>query len=437
MKKYDVIVVGGGFSGVMAACAAARENLSVLLVEKSGSLGGAAVLNFVLPFMGFELKRPGASVPLNRGLFAEFLRRLDAYAETDGGEKVVKKEGLVTYNEEFLKLVLDDMTDAYGADVLFHATLTGAETKNGTVENITVAGMFGTETLSADYFIDATGNADLAFSAGVNCRVGRESDGKCQPMTLCFRMGNVDVDAFYENDYLNVNKLWKEKLKNGELINPREDILSFRHTTPDVLHLNSTRVLKSPLSAAEKSSAEKEGRRQMLELFRFLRMNAPSCRNATLLSSASEIGVRESRMIDGLYNFTADDIISCRKFPDAIAAGNYDIDIHSPDGSGTSHYWIPDGEYYTVPYRSLIPRGFNNLMAVGRCISSTHEAQASYRIMPIVACIGEGGATALAVAAKTGSALSQLDVKRMREALDKYDLIEGYPQAAEKNGNMQ
>lgn len=428
---YDIIVVGGGFSGVMAACAAAREKQKVLLVEKSGALGGAAVLNSVLPFMNYMLKKDGERVLLNKGLFAEFLSRLYKYAESDGGDKVVSGNG-TTFNEEFLKIVMDDMTDDYGVEVLFHATVCDVLSAGGKIKEIKVVGSFGVETLQARYFVDATGDAVLSLLAGASYHVGREKDGKCQPMTLCFRMGNVDMEKFRKEDLAKVNKLWKEKLAAGQLINPREDILIFSHTTDSVLHLNSTRLLKSPVSAKEKSVAEKEARKQMLELYRFLVKNAPSCKNATLLSSSVEIGVRESRMIDGLYVLTKDDIVACRKFPDAVAAGNYDIDIHSPDGSGTSHYWVPEGEYYTIPYRSLIPKGFDNLMVVGRCISSTHEAQASYRIMPIVACIGEGGGTVLEAAAKADKALPMVTNAEVRAAVDAYDLVEGYPEACEK-----
>ena len=428
---YDIIVVGGGFSGVMAACAAAREKQKVLLVEKSGALGGAAVLNSVLPFMNYMLKKDGERVLLNKGLFAEFLSRLYKYAESDGGDKVVSGNG-TTFNEEFLKIVMDDMTDDYGVEVLFHATVCDVLSAGGKIKEIKVVGSFGVETLQARYFVDATGDAVLSLLAGASYHVGREKDGKCQPMTLCFRMGNVDMEKFRKEDLAKVNKLWKEKLAAGQLINPREDILIFSHTTDSVLHLNSTRLLKSPVSAKEKSVAEKEARKQMLELYRFLVKNAPSCKNATLLSSSVEIGVRESRMIDGLYVLTKDDIVACRKFPDAVAAGNYDIDIHSPDGSGTSHYWVPEGEYYTIPYRSLIPKGFDNLMVVGRCISSTHEAQASYRIMPIVACIGGGGGTVVAAPAKTDKALPMVTNAEVRAAVDAYDLVEGYPEACEK-----
>ena len=384
-------------------------------------------MNSVLPFMNYMLKKDGERVLLNKGLFAEFLSRLYKYAESDGGDKVVSGNG-TTFNEEFLKIVMDDMTDDYGVEVLFHATVCDVLSAGGKIKEIKVVGSFGIGTLQARYFVDATGDAVLSLLAGASYHVGREKDGKCQPMTLCFRMGNVDMEKFRKEDLAKVNKLWKEKLAAGQLINPREDILIFSHTTDSVLHLNSTRLLKSPVSAKEKSVAEKEARKQMLELYRFLVKNAPSCKNATLLSSSVEIGVRESRMIDGLYVLTKDDIVACRKFPDAVAAGNYDIDIHSPDGSGTSHYWVPEGEYYTIPYRSLIPKGFDNLMVVGRCISSTHEAQASYRIMPIVACIGEGGGTVLAA----DKALPMVTNAEVRAAVDAYDLVEGYPEACEK-----
>ncbi len=422
MKHYQVIVIGGGFSGAMAAMSAAREGLSVLLVEKTGALGGAAVVNYVLPFMNYHLQKEGQRIRLNRGLFGEFIDRLIAYQKEEGTkEDVIYGAGY--YNEEYLKLVLDDMTDAYGVDVLFHSTLVDTQTEDGRILSCRVANIEGLQTLCADYFIDATGDAQLAMLSGCPYHVGRDTDQKCQPMTLCFRMGKVDMNKWWSERHAAI-ALWKEKLAAGELLNPREDILTFRHTTPDVLHLNSTRVLLSTVDALEKSKAEKVARRQMLELFRFLRANTESCKNATLLSSAMEIGVRESRMIDGLYSITTEDIVECRKFEDAIATGNYEIDIHSPDGSGTHHVPVPVGDFYTIPYRALIPKGKDNLLVVGRCISSNHDAQAAYRIMPIVACIGEGAGIALSLIAKDKAPTYTVSTPALQVALDKYDLIE-------------
>lgn len=421
MKHYDLIVVGGGFSGVMAACAAGREGLSVLLLERSGALGGAACVNYVLPFMNFNYKNKetGETRPLSKGLFQEFLKRMRAYDAT-------MSEEILTFNEEFLKVVMDEMTDDYHVDVLFHSTLVGAETEGRQIRKLRFLNVNGMMEAEADSFIDATGDGTLFMMTGCNYHVGRETDHRTQPMTLCFRMGNVDMARFYKEDRAKVNALWKEKLAAGELLNPREDILTFKHMTPDVLHLNSTRVLGDPTDPRERSDAEKTARKEMVELYRFLKENAPSCKDATILSSSYEIGVRESRMVDGLYEISAEDILSCRKFDDAMTAGNYDIDIHSPDGSGTTHYWIPDGDFYTIPYRACVPKDLDNLWVVGRCISSTHEAQAAYRIMPIVACIGEGVGIMTAFAHENELINSAVTAEQVRSRMDAYGLVEGH-----------
>lgn len=412
---YDAIVVGGGFSGAMAAMAMAREGLSVLLAEKSGSLGGAATVNYVLPFMEYRMTKNKKRIRLNRGLFSELLDRLNAYHALDERE--------VIYNEEYLKLVLDDMTEHYGVSLLFHACLCEAERDAARVSSLSFMTVAGRLTFSADYVIDATGDATLAHLVGCPYRVGRESDEKCQPMTLCFRLSGVDCDAFFA-DLGRLNELWAEERRTGIIHNPRENLLVFRHASEGVLHFNATRVLSSPLDPFEKSEAERTARRQMLEILDFLKRHAPSCQKATLLSSASEIGVRESRMIKGLYTVTEDDILERRKFPDAIAAGNYGVDIHSPDGSGTRRVKMKDGTFYTIPYRATIPCGFDNLLVVGRAISSTHEAQSAYRIMPNVASIGEGAGIALALCHKQGIATHALDLTLLAEKIDAYDLVE-------------
>ncbi|MBR6768873.1 MAG: FAD-dependent oxidoreductase, partial [Clostridia bacterium] len=133
--------------------------------------------------------------------------------------------------------------------------------------------------------------------------------------------------------------------------------------------------------------------------------------------TAAEIGVRESRMIVGDYVLTEQDCRNCVKFEDAIAACNYDIDIHNPEGTGTSHYYFPAGAYYTIPYRSLIPSGVSNLLVAGRCISSDHGAQASYRIMPVVCCIGEAAGVAISLAVKHNSTVREVNISELQSIL--------------------
>ena len=156
-----------------------------------------------------------------------------------------------------------------------------------------------------------------------------------------------------------------------------------------------------------------------MELYLFMKNNIPGFENSRLLMTASEIGIRESRMIEGEYILTGEDLKACRKFDDAIALGNYDIDIHNPEGSGTSHYFFKDGEFYTIPYRSLIPKDSENLLAAGRNISVDHYAQASIRIMPIVCCIGEAAGAAAAIAAENKCGVRDINIEELKNSLRK------------------
>ncbi|MCQ2471638.1 MAG: FAD-dependent oxidoreductase [Clostridia bacterium] len=414
MKQYDIVVVGGGFAGSAAALAAARNGSSVLLIEQSGALGGAANTCLINPFMPNSTKihkddGTFERLELSRGIFAEICEKLESMGAKEG----------ISFHEEYLKMILDDMMEEAGVDVLFHATLCECEAENGSIKSVTVITKAGKITFNAKQFIDCTGDADLAVMSGCPYHLGRESDNLCQPMTLCFRIANVDEKEFFTPECKEqrqaIYKRWKAE---GKTSNPRENILLFRTMVDGVIHFNTTRVVKrNPVDPFDVSWAEREARRQMYDIYRMLKEELHSFRNAQIVSSASWIGARESRMIDGEHILTGDELVNCTKFDDAIAAGNYDIDIHNPEGSGTSHYYFPDGEYYTIPYRSLIPKGIDNLLVAGRCISSTHEAQASYRIMPIVCCLGEAAGTGASVAVKSGCMPKDADIKAIQKIL--------------------
>ena len=257
----------------------------------------------------------------------------------------------------------------------------------------------------------------MAAAAGCDYQLGRETDHLCQPMTLCFRLSNVDI-ASARDMYAKIQESYKEWRALGKIRNPREDILTFSHMDASVLHFNSTRIVKkNPLDVFGLSEAEREAREQAYELYCFLKENFEPFRNAVLLSSAPEIGIRESRMILGDYVLTVDDLKSCRKFEDGIAACNYDIDIHNPEGTGTSHYYFAKGEYYTIPYRCLLPKRMSNLLVAGRCISSDHEAQASYRIMPVCTTLGQAAGTAAALAFQNACSVKQVNTDTLRKKL--------------------
>ena len=409
MKKYDLAVIGGGFAGVAAALAAARGGAKVLIVEKSNCLGGAAVNCLVNPFMPYWTEIDGKRVDLSSGIFKEIHDRLEE-------RNAMKKESFL---EEELKYILNEMVIEENIDLIFHAYIFRANTCADRVVSVTVATKSGEMQIEADYFIDATGDAQLAYLAGCPTVLGREPDHLCQPMTLCFRVGNVDIDKFYASrERLKISHA--QSLAAGELINPRENILVFRTPIHNVLHFNTTRVVrKNPTSPEEVTEAEVLARKQVYEIYDFMKRHADGLENSFLMMTAAEIGVRESRMIVGDYVLTEQDCKNCVKFEDAIAACNYDIDIHNPEGTGTSHYYFPAGAYYTIPYRSLIPQNINNMLVAGRCISSDHGAQASYRIMPVVCCIGEAAGSAIGLAARNGCSVRDINPKDLQSVLKK------------------
>ena len=407
MKKYDLAVIGGGFAGVAAAIAASREGADVIIIEKSNALGGAATNCLVNPFMPYKTKINGEPTALSAGIFAKIHQRLEERGAMRGE----------TFLEEELKYVLSEMVFEAGVSLLYHAYIFEVQKDNERIVSVSVATKQGKMQIEANYFIDATGDAQLAFLADCPTVLGRRPDNLCQPMTLCFRVGNADVEKFYASKP-KLAAAHQKALEAGELINPRENILVFKTPIKNVLHFNTTRVVKkNPTDPLDVTEAEVLARRQVYEIYDFMKKHADGLEDSFLMMTAAEIGVRESRMIIGDYVLTEADCRAFTKFEDGIAACNYDIDIHNPEGSGTSHYYFPEGEFYTIPYRSLIPTGVTNMLVAGRCISSDHGAQASYRIMPTVCCIGEAAGSAIALAIKDSITVREVNTNALRKLL--------------------
>ncbi len=422
MERYNVIVIGGGPAGTAAAISAARLGQKVLLVESGNALGGAMHNMLVLPFMEYYTPIRNCQKPfeLARGIFSEIVEKnIEMMRDLEGNDAYFARKPMSYYNEEYMKIILSRMVREAGADILFHARFLSAETDGNKITSIQVHARGEVLTLEADTYIDCTGDAEVAYRAGFPTRLGREGDSLCQPMTLCFRLAGVDKQVFFNHDNIKLmQQLYREAKLRGEISNPREDVLFFNTAHPNIIHLNTTRVvMHNPTDPIEMSEAEEIVREQVYEMFRFMRKYVPGCEHATLLSTASQIGVRESRMIEGEYTLTQEDLLACRKFDDGIAACNYDIDIHNPEGSGTTHYFFKDYTYYTIPYRCLVPKDSANLLVAGRCISSTHEAQASYRVIPYVTVLGEAAGVAAAIALRNGTTVKNADVAAIRAQL--------------------
>ncbi len=413
MKKYDLIVVGGGLSGVCTAISARREGLSVLIVEQSGSFGGAISNNLVYPFMVHYFKNEKGEIECySKGLLDEIKARQD---------KKISGCNHREFAPEYIKMVLDDMIEDYGVDYLFYTTVFEVKTDRDKVVSVKALAKSTVITLEADYFVDATGDGDLIYHAGCDFQLGREGDGRCQPMTTCFRASNVDVELLYKEDEEYLDALYKKFQSEGKIKNPRENIWYTRGIDKGVAHFNTTRILNcDPTDAVSLSKAEVESRKQIFEMDKFLRENSKAYKNARIVSIATKIGVRESRKLKGVHILTGEELKNCTKFSDSIAVANYPLDIHSPDGSGTYMHVFGSGEYYTIPYRALLPKEYTNLLVAGRCLSADHYAHSAVRIMTTCANLGEAVGTAIGIAKQTNKNAHTIDTELLREKLKGY-----------------
>lgn len=403
-KRWDVVVIGGGLGGCMAAIAAAREGKRVLLAERYGFLGGGAVAALVNPFMHYDT--PGLRIN-NAGLFQTLLERLEREGALHADRHI--------FNEQVLTVVLDDMVREAGVHCLLHSQLTDAVIHpDGSIAAVTLSGVSGQKfEVQARAFVDATGNGDLLSMAGAPFELGRDGDHACQPMTLFVRVGGVDLQALEQAapglDMARIKAVMDEAFRRakacGELAIPREDVLVKETMLPGVFSFNVTRVAgKDALDTEGFSAAEQEGRRQAYAFHRFLQRYVPGFEHSALMQLGPQIGIREGRRLSGRYVLTGDDVKTLRKFDSSIARACYGVDIHSPDGEGTLRIRMQGDEYHTIPMECLYADTQPNLIVTGRLVSSDHVAYSAIRVMPICASVGEAAGILAARTCDTGAA---------------------------------
>ena len=424
--ECDVLVVGGGPAGLGAALGAADAGADVILVERHAFLGGNATAALVMPLMSFHTQRgpaPAGSArelmphdhgpgdPVVHGVLGRLLERLEAA----GGALPPSPETgfVVPFDPEIFKLVTLDLLDEAGVRVLLHALATGvvgASRPDGVVFDT----KSGPVVVMARAVVDATGDGDVAALAGAPYEIGRAGDDLVQPMTLMFRMVEFERAGFaayrqaHPDQWRGVHGLWelvREASEAGELALAREDILFFGTPHEREVSVNCTRVTGVlGTSVWDLTLAEWQARRQMRQIAAFLRKYVPGFERAYVAQSGIAIGVRETRRITGEYQLTADDILGAHKCDDVIARGTYPIDIHNPEGKGTVLMRLPPGESYDIPLRALVPQRVDRLTVAGRCISGTHEAHSSYRVMPVAMATGQAAGVCAALAAREGKA---------------------------------
>ena len=434
--EADVLVVGGGPAGLGAAVAAADAGARVVLAERYGFLGGNATAALVMPLMSFHTQIPTAErkgattlLPTDHGpgepVVAGVLRRLLERLVSAGGA-IAPSLGTgytVPFDPEWFKLIALELLDEAGVSLLFHAFASGVLPGN---EGVIFETKSGPLAIRAKVIVDCTGDGDVAVQAGAPCEIGR-ADGLAQPMTLMFRVTEFRRARFDDyvrdnpKEWRGVHGLWalvRRATEEGNLDLPREDMLFFATPHDNEVSVNSTRVTRVlGTDVWDLSYAEWCSRRQMRQIEAFLRRYVPGFEESYVVQSGVQVGVRETRRVMGEYRLDVDDVLGARKFDDAIARGAYPVDIHNPKGSGTVLKRLPPGEAYDIPLRCLMPKGTEGLIVAGRCISGTHEAHSSYRVMPIVMATGHAGGVCGALAAREGKSPRDIPVGMVQREL--------------------
>lgn len=432
----DVVVVGGGTTGPMAALAAARQGRSVVLIERFGSLGGNLTL-------GLNTKPSGVlsgGQPLELWNLARSVGAVGADYVATSKEKDVKIAS--PCDPEIMKILLTRLLDEAGVRVLFETVVSGPVLEDGSIKGVIVEGKGGRQYVGAKVVVDCSADGDIASLSGVPCVLGDNDSHAVQPVSMYFTMGNVDAKRLAEwakqnpeqvparaipeddkdLDYglwlTGFNTLLKQYQEENDIKLQRDNITL--KTANGIMYVNATRVLGvDGLSPLEVSDAMLECYRQIEAYAKFLIEKVPGFEKANIAQIAPVLGVRETRHVRGEYMLTGDDVIHSVPFEDTIAADNCALDIHDVKGGDVDFQGLGP---YEIPYRSLVPLEIDQLLVAGRCISADHIAHGRTRNMPACMATGQAAGVAAAVAVETGTTVRNVDVGRVQDILRKMSM---------------
>ena len=408
----DVLVLGSGPAGFAAAYTAAKNGTKVILVEQSGDVGGISTSGLMSHWTG----------SCGSPLYYDILKRS---SENNEGEFKNKITNLI--DPEKLKTLYLEMLDKVGCKLMLYTFAEDAICDGDKVLGATIINKSGKTDIYAKVIIDATGDGDIAARAGAEFVLGRESDNKMQPATLMFKVGGFDYDravflGSFESTYETPNGEL-QALAKEHIPYPAGHILTYETTLPGVVTCNMTNTVEIDGTVADDlTKAMLTCRRQMDDIVKYLRNFVPGYENCFIISSASLIGIRETRHFKGKYTLNEQDILEAKVFDDYVVKDAYfNFDVHNITGAGLDKTGVQKNfkqtKGYTIPYRCLLPEVKENLLFCGRNISGTHMAHSNLRVMPICVGIGEAAGAAAYISVSQNRNLNDIDAKEIREII--------------------
>jgi len=413
-ERYDVVVVGAGSAGSAAAISAARTGATTLLVDRLGFMGGTST-SVLDTFYAFYT--PGeAPQRVVGGLGWQVVERLAREGVCFERPNTYGAGTGVTYDQETLKLVWEQLAHEAGVELLLHTWVTGVRADAGRLDAVRAWNKGGERWFEAAAFVDASGDADLCWLAGVPYE-DMHTSGQVQSLSTLFRLANVDLERARQTPKKELWELMRAAAETGEYRLPRLEGSWHRTPFEGVVMVHMTRIPRvDATDPVALTDAELEGRRQVREYHRFLRDRVPGFEHSVVVGTSPSIGVRESRRVIGDYQLTRDDVLGARRFEDEIALCGAPIEDHHAGGD-TEWRYVEGGGVYGIPYRSLLASGIEGLLVAGRCFSATHDAHASARSMATCMAMGQAAGTAAAMAAAAGVTPRQVSADQLRVQL--------------------
>lgn len=424
--EFDVVVVGGGPAGIMAASAAARAGCSTLLIERYGFLGGAGTAGGLSTFCGLHARTYGQDVRVIRGLADELLDRL---GKLDGlnAPHLTIADGIAAqaFDISAYKIAADELVTGSGARILFHAMAVGAVMRAGAgpeIDAVIIESKSGRQAVRGRFFVDASGDGDLAAWAGVPWEQAPPIDGMMYP-SLMFRINGVDVGRAGPAPWRTVERLMDEAERAGTHTFPRKKPIVRPQRNPLEWRANLTQLRTADGGAIDGTDVDQltlgelSGRQQALDAFTFIRDRTPGFEDSYIVDIAPQIGIRETRRIIGAYQLTEDDVLGCADFDDTIGVNGWPVEAHV---AGTVEFRWQRGErgFNQLPFRIIVPPSTGNLYVAGRCASMTHGAQSAARVTGPCFAMGEAAGVAAAMALRAGSSGAAVDVTELQRRLE-------------------